>query len=89
MTPQKYPQNLHTPKNINFSDNPKKYWNSKFWTQKNDPSLRMYENITEYSPPPAPTPPPRISGNVFVCFVFNLGLNIYWVRGLTSHQQLA
>ena len=32
--PQKYPQNLHTPpppqKNIHFSENPKKYLNSKF-----------------------------------------------------------
>ena len=23
MTPQKYPQNFHTPKNIHFSENPK------------------------------------------------------------------
>ena len=40
------PKNIHKiliPKNIHFSENPKKYWNSKFWTPKNDPSL--YENI--------------------------------------------
>ena len=45
MTPKKYPQNLYTQKHIDFSENPKKYWNSLFWTPKNDPSLRMYENI--------------------------------------------
>ena len=28
--PQKYPQNLHTQKNIHFSENPQKYQNSKF-----------------------------------------------------------
>ena len=28
-----------------FFVNPKKYWNSKFWIQKNDPCLRMCENI--------------------------------------------
>ena len=50
MTPKKYPQNFHTQKNIYFSENPKKYRNSKFWTQKNGPSLRMYENIRV--PPP-------------------------------------
>ena len=43
--PKKYPQNLHTPKNIHISENPKEYWNSEFWTQKNGPSLRMWENI--------------------------------------------
>ena len=45
MTPKKYPQNVHTPKNIHLSENPKKYWNSKIWPKKNGPSLRMYENI--------------------------------------------
>ena len=50
MTPKNYQQNLHTPKNINFSENPQKYWNSEFWTQKNGPSLRMCENIRV--PPP-------------------------------------
>ena len=45
MTPKKYPQNLNAPKNIHFSENPKKYWNSEFWTQKNGPSLRICENI--------------------------------------------
>ena len=57
MTPQKYPQNLHTPKNINFSENPQKYWNGKFRTQNNDPRLRMYKNI-RLPPPPPPPPPP-------------------------------
>ena len=51
MTPKKYPQNFHTQKNIHFSENPKKYWNSKIWPQQNGPSLRMYENIRV---PPAP-----------------------------------
>ena len=50
MTPQKYPQNLHTPKNIYISENPKKYWNSKFWTQK---MTRAYVcmKISEYPLP--------------------------------------
>ena len=52
MTPKKYPQTLNTPKNIHFSENPKKYWNSEFWTQKNGPSLRMCENIRVPPPPP-------------------------------------
>ena len=43
--PRKYPQNLHTQKNIHFSENPKKYQNSKFWTPKNSLRLRMCENI--------------------------------------------
>ena len=37
------------PKKYSFSENPKKYWNSKFWTPKNDPSLRMY-GIIRVSP---------------------------------------
>ena len=53
MTQNKYPQNLHTPKNIYFSENPKKYWNLKFWTPKNYPSLRMYENISVPTPSPS------------------------------------
>ena len=51
-------KNIHKifipPKNIHFSENPKKYWNSKFRTQNNDPSLRMYDNIRVT---PSPTPP--------------------------------
>ena len=47
---KKYPQNPYTPKNIYFSENPKKY--SKFWTQKIGPSLRMYGNIRAPPPPP-------------------------------------
>ena len=42
---QKNLHNRHTQKNMYFSENLKKYWNSKFWTQKNGPSLRMYEYI--------------------------------------------
>ena len=46
MTPKKYPQNLHTPKNIYFSGNPPKNIEiQNFKPQKNDPTLRMYENI--------------------------------------------
>ena len=56
--PQK---NIHKilipPKNIIFSENPRKYWNSEFWTQKNGLSLRMRENI---GVPPPPPPPPWV-----------------------------
>ena len=45
MTPKKYPQNLYTPKNIYFSENPKNILKFKILNPKNDPSLRMYENI--------------------------------------------
>ena len=34
MTPQKYPQNLHTPKNIYFSENPQKIEIQNFEPQK-------------------------------------------------------
>ena len=45
MTPKKYSQNLHTPKNIIFFWKPKKNIEiQNFDPQKNDPSLRMYEN---------------------------------------------
>ena len=53
--PQK---NIHKifipPKDIYFSQNRKKYWNSEYWTQKNGPSLRMCENIRVPAPPPPP-----------------------------------
>ena len=49
MTCKKYPQNLHTPRNIQFSETPKKYWNSKFWTQKNTQAYVRME-ISEYPP---------------------------------------
>ena len=52
MTPQKYPQNLHTPKKIYFSENPKHIKIESFEPQKNDPSLRMYEIIRVPPPPP-------------------------------------
>ena len=46
----------YPPKNINISENPKKYWNSEFWTppppQKKGPSLRLCENIRVPPPPP-------------------------------------
>ena len=45
MTPKKYPQNVHTPKNIHFSETPKNIEIQKFDPKKNGPSLRMYENI--------------------------------------------
>ena len=54
MTPQKIHKIFIPPKNINFSENPKKYWNSEFWTPKNGPSLRMCENIRVSPPPPPP-----------------------------------
>ena len=50
MTPKKYPQNLHTQKNIYFSENPKNIEIQNF-EPKNDLSLRIYE-ISEYPPSP-------------------------------------
>ena len=56
MTPQKYLQFFfHTPKNIHFLKTPQNIEIQKFEPQKNDPSLRMYENI-RVPPPPHPTP---------------------------------
>ena len=45
---KKHAQNLHTQKNMNFSDPPppkKKIEIQNFEPPKNSPSLRMYENI--------------------------------------------
>ena len=52
--PKKYPQNLHTPKNIYFSDPPPPPQNKEIqnFESKNDLSLRMYENIRIPPPPP-------------------------------------
>ena len=50
MTP-KNPQNLHTPKNIHFSENPQNIEILNFEPPKNDPSLRIYENIRVPPPP--------------------------------------
>ena len=50
MNPRKYPQNLHTPKNIHFYDTPKNIEVQNFVLQKR-PSLYMYENIRV--PPPS------------------------------------
>ena len=50
-----YPQNLHTPQNNDISETPLKYWNSRFWTPKNGPSLRIYMKISPPLPPPPPT----------------------------------
>ena len=52
--PKKYPQNLHTPQNNNFSENPKNIEIQNFEPPKNSPSLRMCENIRVQSPPPPP-----------------------------------
>ena len=55
MTPKKYPQNRHTPKNIHFSENPQKLLKfQNFEPKKNSPNLRMCENIRVPSPPPPP-----------------------------------
>ena len=43
MTPQKYPQNHHTPKK-SFSENPKNIAIQNFEPPKNDPSLRMFSD---------------------------------------------
>ena len=53
MTPKKYPQNLHTPKNIYFSENPKNIEIQIFDSKK---MTRAYVcmKISEY-PPGTPT----------------------------------
>ena len=71
MTPQKYPQNVHTPKNIIFSENPQKILKFKNLTPKNGPSLRMYENIRV--PPWGPDPPPPLKNHKTVGFLSNTG----------------
>ena len=43
-TPKKYPQNLHTPKNIYFLKIPKNIEIQNF-ELKNNPSLRIYKNV--------------------------------------------
>ena len=55
MTPKKYTQNFHTPKNIHFSENPKKYWNSEIWPPKkwSEPTY-----VWKYLSTPPPPPPP-------------------------------
>ena len=59
MTQKKYPQNLHTQKNIYFSENPK-----NIETQNFDPKkmVRAYVcmKISEYPP----SPPPPGSGHI-------------------------
>ena len=40
--PQKVSTKSSYPKKYLFSENPQKYWNTKFWTPKNDLSLHMY-----------------------------------------------
>ena len=51
MTPRKYPQNLHTPQKILiFLKTPKNIEIQNFEPQKNEPSLRLCENIRV--PPP-------------------------------------
>ena len=59
MTPQKYPQNLHTQKVFIFLKTPKNIEIQNFKPPKNDPSLRMYENIRV---PPLPPPWDRETG---------------------------
>ena len=51
MTPQKYPQNLHTPKIFIFLKTPKNIEIQNFEPPKNSLSLRTCENI-RVSPPP-------------------------------------
>ena len=55
MTPQKYPQNLHTQKILIFLKTRKKL-NFKILNPKELSRLCMYENIRV--PPPLPPPPP-------------------------------
>ena len=69
--PQK---NIHKifipPKNIHFSENPKKYWNSEFWTQKIDRAY-VCVKISEYPP------------CLFVC-CFTSQVNSYGHGGMVS-----
>ena len=51
MTTKKYPQNLHTQNFFIFLKTPKNIEIQNF-DPKNDPSLRMYENIRIPPPPP-------------------------------------
>ena len=50
MTPQEYPQNLHTPQNIHFSENPK---NNEIQNFESPKMTRAYVcmKISEYPPP--------------------------------------
>ena len=50
MTPKKYPQNLHTPRNIHFSENPQNIEIQNFEPPK---MTRAYVcmKISEYPPP--------------------------------------
>ena len=52
MTPKKYPQNFIPPKIFIFLKTPKSIEKIKILNLKNDPSLRMYENIRVPPPPP-------------------------------------
>ena len=66
------PKNVHKifipPKIFSNLKNPKKNWNSKFWTPVNSPSLGMYENIRV----PPPPPPPAKNGQTDLCWRFSL-----------------
>ena len=65
--PKKYPQNLHTPKNIHFSET-QKNMEIQILNAKNGPSLRMYDNIRV---PPSPTPSPlSVTRCHFVGFLY-------------------
>ena len=66
MTPKKYPQNLHTPKNIRFSENPKNIEIQNFEPPK---TTRAYVcmKISEYPPPQGPREIVEIS---WICACF-------------------
>ena len=55
---------------------PKKYWKSKFWTQKNGPSLCIYENIRALPPPP---PPPLDALHLIWISIWNI-LSAFWIQ---------
>ena len=69
MTPQKYPQNLHTQKRFIFLKTQNNIEIQNFEPQRNDRSLRMYENIRV---PPPPPPPPWDSGPCVKIFMVYL-----------------
>ena len=52
MTPKNIHKSFISPKNIHFSENSKNIEILNFEPPKNDPSLRMYENIRVAPPPP-------------------------------------
>ena len=67
MTPQKYPQNLHTQKIFIFLKTRKKPELQNFEPQKNYPRLRMYDP----PPPPRATVFKNMTPNIIISSIFD------------------